>query len=463
MKHLTIILLLCSAVCNATSSRQSSQAQFSETVNAEQQGFVLNNVNIIDVENQQILPAKSLVVQNGKISAIGPTLIAGAHPTLKLIDGKGGYVTPGLIDMHVHMYEKAAYLLTLSHGVTHVRIMNGIPAQLKWRDNIASGKLLGSTSTVSSPIISGYIGAHLHHGVDSAQQAKAAVKQYHEMGYDLIKAYGNLNEDALTALLEQAKDLGMPVAKHGPHASGNMLTGELTGMQSLEHVEDIYQGPLNYQFEPQLLPPIIEELKATGVPITPTLNIYYQLTQLSAEKSEYLDKTHKSYTSRIIALEASMNQVDRWLTASDNMVKHNQKTLKFLQLISKQLNDQDVRLLVGSDSGVLLSPHGIATHTEMRLMEEAGITTYDVLAAATINPAKALQLDDKIGKIALNMQADFIFTQANPMDDLSVLQASDAVIKNGQWYSREQLDQLREKAIDSRSFWDEAMAIFEAL
>ena len=140
MKHLTIILLLCSAVCNATSSRQSSQAQFSETVNAEQQGFILNNVNIIDVENQQILPAKSLVVQNGKISAIGPTLIAGAHPTLKLIDGKGGYVTPGLIDMHVHMYEKAAYLLTLSHGVTHVRIMNGIPAQLKWRDNIASGK-----------------------------------------------------------------------------------------------------------------------------------------------------------------------------------------------------------------------------------------------------------------------------------------------------------------------------------
>jgi imidazolonepropionase-like amidohydrolase len=453
MKSIVLLLSILVVSCSATEIKNTQNSN----------SFVLSNVNIVDVENHSILPSKTLVIKNGKIDSIIDETSALQFPDVDTIDGKGGFVTPGLIDMHVHMFEKAAYILTLSHGVTHVRIMNGVPKQLIWRDDIAAGLQIVSTSTVSSPILSGYKDAYLHHGVETAEEARAAVKQYHSKGYDLIKAYGNLNEESLSAIVDEGERLGIPVAKHGPHASGDMTTLQLAGLQSFEHVEDIYQGPLNYDYSPKLLAQIAIDLKATNVPVTPTLNIYDQLTKLSYEKESYLAKTSKQYTSSIIALEASSNQVKRWLDASDKMAAHNQKTLAFLQQIAKELHETGIPLLIGSDSGVLLSPHGLATHNEMRLLQEAGISAYDVLAAATINPAKALKLDQKVGKIAANYQADFIYSVSSPILNLSVLKEPAAVIKNGHWYSRETLNAMRDNAIESRSVWEELSVLFEAM
>ncbi|UTW60124.1 amidohydrolase family protein [Kordiimonas sp. SCSIO 12603] len=435
----------------------------SEDIEPAGNGFILQNVNVVDVANRSILSSKTIRVENGKITSITDVDVSDRLADLPVIEGKGGYVTPGLIDMHVHMYERAAYVMTLSHGVTHVRIMNGVPKQLEWRDKVNAGEMIGSSSTVSSPIISGYKGAYLHHGVETAEEAREAVRQYHGEGYDLIKLYGNLSEEALKGAVAEGKRLDMPMAKHGPHASGEMPVGELKGLQSFEHAEDIYQGPLNYKFEPDRLPGIIAELKATEVPLTPTLNIFYQLTKLSEEKEAFLEQTPKHYTSYIIALEAKKNQVDRWLTASDRMVAHNKKTLAFLQLITKQAHEGGIPLLVGSDSGVLLSPHGLATHTEMRLMKEAGLDSYEVLAAATINSAKALGMENQIGQVVAGYNADFIYTASNPADDLSVLVEPAAVAKAGHWYTREKLDQLRVDAIKNRSFWEEVGVLFGAM
>ncbi|WP_372771478.1 amidohydrolase family protein, partial [Pseudoalteromonas sp.] len=439
--------------CSATESKIPKKAN----------SFVLTNINIVDVEHKTIVPNQTLTIEQGKITNIARQESLKSPKHAKIIDGKNGYITPGLIDMHVHMYEPAAYVFALSHGVTHVRIMNGIPAQLKWRDKINQGAQIGSTSTVSSPIISGYKNAYLHHGVTTKAEASQVVNQYHQQGYDVIKAYGNLNQQALAGVIEQAKALNIPVAKHGPHGSGELGLSQLSHLQSFEHVEDIYQGPLNYQTDLTMLMAAIAELKTTGVAITPTLNIYHQLTRLSREKHAFLSTINQAYTSDIIGLEARENQVKRWLIASYDMAKHNVKTLAFLKFITHKLHEAEVPLLVGSDSGVLLSPHGIATHTEMKLMIEAGLTTYDVLQAATINPAKALDLGKQLGKIAIGYTADFIYTTSNPVENIGILENSNAVIKQGNWYARTELDQLTATAIEQRSVWQEFKALFEAL
>lgn len=452
MKYFIALLILVSATaCRAAP-------------NLEQMGnsFILNNINIVDVENRQIQFNKSILVNKGKILNIAQSPMPAPSNGITIIDGNGGYVTPGLIDMHVHIFEEAAFALALSHGITHVRIMNGVPDQLKWRDQIEAGELIGSSATVSSPILSAY-DANLHHTVHTAKQAEAAVKRYQSEGYDLIKLYGNLSEEALTAAIETGKKLNIPIAKHGPHASGNMPISSLFGLQSLEHVEDIYQGPLNYKFDSTRIPAIAESIKAVSVPVTPTLNIYYQLTKLSVEKEAFLDTVPTEYTSDIIALEASNNQIERWLTASDNMAAHNQKTLSFLQHITNVFHNAGIPLLVGSDSGVLLSPHGLATHNEMRLMHESGMAIYDVLAAATINPAKALKMGDQIGKVSENYKADFILSETSPLDDLSTLKRPEAVVKNGHFYPKKALRKMREKAIESRSIWKELGTLFRGM
>ena len=454
MKFITVLLLMLLVPSCKTN-----------TVNISQYNddFVLTNVNIIDVENHRVLQSKTVVVIDGKIDSIHDQTSSSSLPNINIIDGANGYITPGLIDMHVHMYEEAAYIFTLSHGVTHVRILNGIPKQLEWRDNIKSGKQIGSTSTVSSPIISGNKDALLQHGVETEEEARAAIRKYHEQGYDLIKAYGNLDQTTLSAIIDESDNLAMPIAKHGPHASGNMALSTLTNLQSFEHVEDIFQGPLNHQFAVDKLPAVIADIQATRVPVTATLNIYYQLTKLSQEKQAYLEKTTAQYTPDIIALETSFNQVERWLQSSEKMAAYNQKKLKFLQQITKELDKNDVPLLVGSDSGVLLSPHGIATHNEMRLLQQSGMSSYDVLAAATITPAKALNLEQQIGKIQTNLNADFIFSKTSPVDNLSILQEPEAVIKSGRWFSKSDLKLMREQAIESRSIWDEFWVLIEAI
>ena len=425
--------------------------------------FVLVNVNIVDVKHQRILPKQNIRVSDGVISEIYSTDDNDIPNGIKVIEGAGGFVTPGLIDMHVHIYEPAAYTMALSHGVTHVRVMHGIPKQLEWRDAVERGDIIGASSTVSSPIISAYDDAWLHHPVHSADEARLAVRKYHELGYDLLKVYGSLSEDALMALVDEARALNMPLAKHGPHAAGDLPVTVLWGLQSFEHVEDIYQGSLNYQFAPKRLPIIIDELKNTGVPITPTLNIFHHLTRLSEEKEDYLDTIPQDYTSDIIAIEARQNQVDRWLGASESLAKHNRRTFNFLIHITRTLHQANLPLLVGSDSGVLLTPHGLATHKEMELLNLAGLTNYQILAAATINPAKSLGLASQIGQIEEGFKADFLYTRANPVDDLTLLVNPDAVSKKGRWLDSRQLSALRDEAIANRSIWQELRSLWQAM
>lgn len=451
MKNILLILLLFLPGC------ASSVAE-----NRKTSGFVLTNVNIVDVEQRRIVPNQSILVQGRVITQITTDQEPYPEP-VEVIDGAGGFITPGLIDMHVHMYESAAYSLALSHGVTHVRVMHGIPRQLEWRDAVKNGQLAGASSTVSSPIISAYDDAWLHHPVHSEDEARLAVRKYHELGYDLIKVYGGLSEAALLALVDEARILDMPVAKHGPHAVGNLPLATLTGLQSFEHVEDIYQGSLNYEFAAKRLPDVIEQLKTTAVPITPTLNIFHHLTRLSEDKQAYLDSIPQDYTSDIIAIEARQNQVKRWLNASDGLAKHNRRTFNFLNHITRKLYQSELPLLVGSDSGVLLTPHGLATHSEMQLLNEAGLASFDVLAAATINPARALGLGRQIGKIAVGFNADFVFTRQSPLEDLKTLEYPDAVSKSGIWYSRDELVRLRQDAIANRSIWSELQALWQAM
>jgi imidazolonepropionase-like amidohydrolase len=144
------------------------------------------------------------------------------------------------------------------------------------------------------------------------------------------------------------------------------------------------------------------------------------------------------------------------------MVQYNQKTLAFLQDITRQLYQAGIALLVGSDSGVLLSPHGLATHKEMELMQQAGLPPIAVLRGATVYAARALGKGSELGQIAVGFNADLIVSEHNPLENLNTLQNPEAVIKNGRYFSKFELEQLRKKAIDKRSFWQEINTLRKA-
>lgn len=424
--------------------------------------FYLDNVHIVDTNTGKLIKNRQLQIRNGKISAINPALTPITEKNYTQHNGNGHYVVPGLIDMHVHTFDPATFTIALSHGVTHLRLMNGVKEHLQWRKELEGGSRIGCTITVGSPIISGFKNAYMHYPAHTLDEATKAVAKAKQQGYDLIKAYGNLDTPVLAALLREAKKQNMPLAKHGPHPTPGMGWDELAGLQSLEHVEDIFQGPLDYQQDQKKLDETIIYLKTLDTPITPTLNIFWQLTEISVRKQIYINTLPRDYISPIVALGAKRNQVKRWLNSPVEMAEYNKRTLAFLQEITRQLYSAGITLLVGSDSGELLSPHGLATHKEMELMHQAGLPTVAVLRAATINAAKALGKESQLGQVAVGYNADLVLSEHNPLENLTALTHPAAVVKQGRLFSKTELEQLRQTAIDGRRLWQEINSLRKA-
>ena len=91
--------------------------------------LVLDNINLIPISEEGVVPNRQLVISDGKIIDIKP---AGspAMSDFLLIDMGGAYVMPGLFDMHVHIDDRQQLRLALAYGVTSVRNMDGMPFHL---------------------------------------------------------------------------------------------------------------------------------------------------------------------------------------------------------------------------------------------------------------------------------------------------------------------------------------------
>jgi imidazolonepropionase-like amidohydrolase len=89
-------------------------------------------------------------------------------------------------------------------------------------------------------------------------------------------------------------------------------------------------------------------------------------------------------------------------------------------------------------------PAGPSTHLEIELLEKAGVTPLAIIQAATINAATALNIEDQYGSIQVGKVADLLISKNNPLKDLSTLAQPIAVVKAGQWLSKEDLLSLKE-------------------
>lgn len=407
------------------------------------QDIVLDKANYVDVYTGQIIRNQQIHLSNGKILSIKPRT-SNAHVQAKVIDLNGAYVVPGLFDMHVHVHDRKYLGLYLAYGVTSVRNMRGLPMHLRWKDELKNRKWLGSNLYTSSPVLDGEKYAHaLQQIVTSPEKARHLVRKYKHDGYDLIKAYGYLDKEVFKAVRAEAKRLNFPVAKHGPNPINGLSLQSNSDLQSLEHVEDIFQGPLNFSFERDKMVSWVSKFREISPIVTPTLATFHHLTQLSQNKDTFVESLKLSTLNPLYRIINREFEVKRWLSASHEQSEWNNKEEKFLFEIVKELDQQGVTLLVGSDSGTLYMPPGLSTHLEIQLMIKAGVSPTKVLQAATINAATALKISDKYGSVEVGKIADLVVVHDNPLENMRALSDPFAVIKAGQWISDKELSVLQ--------------------
>lgn len=421
---------------------------------SDDQPLALDNVHVVDVTSGEVIRDRQVLLRDGQVESITAAGVA-ADSAYRRIDAGGAFLSPGLIDMHIHAMDRKYLVVSLAHGVTSVRNMGGYPMHLRWRAELARGDWLGSNLYSASPTLNGRRNSNplAHKVVTDPAAARERVRRYHAEGWDFIKSYARLEVDVYTAIREEAAALQFDVAGHVPYPVVEADYRLATGMASIEHAEDIFQGPLDYQFDTVALAATVATIKNMQVHYTPTLTIFDHLVQIANRKQDFLDGLELQPVNPMMRFFTDQTDGKRWLTASQKLADYLAREYEFLELTTRSLYEAGVPLLVGSDCGVLYAVPGVSTHTEMRLMRDTGIPDAAVLRMATIDAARVLGVGDSLGTIEVGKTADLLLSAGNPLDDISALQAPLAVVKGGAWLAEPELAELKRSANNPSSFY----------
>lgn len=382
--------------------------------------FVFQSVNLITMVNDQVLKNQTVVVEDGLITAIGDAhtipIPEGAH----IIQGQGHYLMPGLFDMHVHWWRYTGEeTLYLANGVTGVQIMWGTPEFLRMRDAFYEGRFTGPRFFVASPIMDGPEPIWPDSMVlNTPLEAREAVIQVQEQGYDAVKVYEMLTPEVYQAIMHTAKERDIKVVGHVPREVG-LHQVLLHGQSTIEHLGG---------FDLENLEEEMALVATSNVWNTPTLAIVNVL------KAEGEIEGLEFIPPRTLNLWRNMKDSGVWTY-----------DLSIRQYMVRTLHEKGGKIMAGTDANNPYVVPGFSLHNELAYLAEAGLSPYEVLQTATINPAEFLGQADKLGTIEVGKVADVVLLTENPLKDISHTKTLAGTMIRGTWLPMEELEEELEK------------------
>ncbi len=414
-----------------------------------QSSYILNNIQIVDISGNRIISDKSLLIEEGKIQAID-TLSNLIKPDIQVIDGNKRYLTPGLVDAHVHVFDPQDLGLYLSHGITSVRNMSGLPAHLSWKQAQSNNEFMGSRLITTSPALNaGNDIGPFHERVESPEHGRQLVQKFKQQGFDAIKVYSGLDKAMLNAIMEEALKLGLPVTGH---PSAHVKFGELLAMpyQSLEHVEELFQIPMNHKHDDNVLNTISQAIVDNNKTIVTTLVAYHNIYLASEENIAFKQRINWDYLTPFTAFVGDKQLSDYW-QVQDNSCEV--KKMATLNSITKSLFSKGAKMAIGTDTGPALTMPGLSYHDELSLLVKMGIGNQKILLAATKNAAELLNISDVTGTITPGTKADLLLVDENPLKNIATLRYPYAVIANGHYLNQQQIYSLQKQGKQHHSFY----------
>ncbi len=405
------------------------------------QNTYLHCGKLIDTKSGKVLESKTIIVSGDKIVSVENGFKEPNSSEDTVVDLKDKTVMPGFIDMHVHLegetnpkryiqgftlndadvaYNSLAFAeRTLMAGFTTVRDLGGSGVNVSLRNAINAGKVDGPRIFTAEKALA-TTGGHADptNGVkkslmkdpgpkegvvNSAEDAKKAVRQRYKNGADLIKitATGGVLSVAksgqnpqftieeIKAICETAKDYGFHVAAHA-HGDEGMRRAVLGGVKTIEH------GTL-------MSDETMELMKKHDAYLVPTITAGKSVTEKAKIPGYYPDVVVGK------ALDIGPRIQDTFGRAYKN----------------------GVGIAFGTDAGVFF--HG-ENAKEFGYMVEAGMPAMEALQSATVTNAKILKMENKIGQLKSGFIADIIATNENPVENILTTEDVVFVMKDGKIY-----------------------------
>ncbi|WP_027076297.1 amidohydrolase family protein [Maribacter antarcticus] len=467
LKFIVIIIgvLLLSIVTILLVDKQSTNYLKVENNNStNNNSFLITNVNVIPMNQDTILVDKMVYIKGGIIQNITEEI---KIKDVEIIDAKDKYLTPGLIDMHVHIWDRYELGLYLSNGVTAVRNLWGMPMHLRLKEDVNNDEIISPLFFTSGPKLTGpeFIGDD-NLNIESPSEAKEKVISYKDRGYDFIKTYYGITEDLFGAVIEQAIVSNMDIIAH-PSQKVPYAYHFNPQIKSIEHAEEIIQQPLNYNLSDTLkLKEVINDFrKSKHSSFSPTLTVYNNIYQMLID-DDILESEQLKFMNPLIKKVDSKAQFERWYTTKlrdSSIVQTIKKQHDFHLKIINKLHEAGVTFICGTDAGIGVTIPGFSIHQELAFYKEAGLSNYEVLKTATVNASKTHSIMNEMGTIEVGKIANLMLIDDNPLLNLSALQNPTDVFIKGRKLNKETLDSFEEKARNRNNLIASAVRYLENL
>jgi len=429
--------------------------------------LVLQNAIVVDVRSGGLQPDQTVILERNRINWVGPSKAAKYPRNAATVNCHGLYLIPGLWDMHVHLVfgdwfpdaKDISLPLFIANGVTGVRDMGSeLDVVQGWRNEIEAGRLLGPRIFSSGPMLDGPKPRFPSSiAISTPDDGRRAVVDLKRRGADFIKLQSLIPREAVFAIADEAKKQEIPFEGHMPDA---MRASEMSeaGMKSFEHLIGIFEGssPAEGEFlkgnktEGRLLA-TYDPARAAGLAASLAKNQTWQCPTLVWERGgNLIDATDFSKDVRVKYLPVSW-RTKTWKRFTDEIIqgygtddlatrkKFIEKELEVVGMLHKA----GVPFLAGTDTpaGVHIFP-GHSLHEELQRFVAAGFTPFEALQTATINPARFFGIEDRAGTVEKGRFADLLLLSANPVDDIANTQKIAAVITDGHYYRRADLEKM---------------------
>ena len=381
--------------------------------------IAIHHVTLIDGTGRDPVPDATVGVRDGRIVYAGAakTWLPSLQEDILNMDFTGKYLLPGLIDCHVHLAaggeahgrvegDEGGLALRILHnarrnlaaGFTTIRDLGGWnQIEFAVREAMVRGDFCGPRLILAGRCITGSEAAAAQYPgryrlVKGAEEVRKAAREQIRAGADVLEVgmtgsmlvqedipvAKHLSVEEISAAVDEAKKAEKRVAAHA-HGIEGIRQAVLAGVDSIEHGTYLHKGR-----------DVIEEMKARGTFLVPTLN-----------------------AGRVLA-ERGTSRVPTW------MVERLNETFESAKKSTRQAFQAGVPVVMGSNAGTPLNRHG-ENGFGLLSMQQAGMKPMEAIVAATSSASNALARGAELGSVEEGKLADLLVMDSNPLEDLSRL------------------------------------------
>ena len=363
----------------------------------------------------------TIVIRDGLVTDVSRGGGAGVASGLEVLDARGKWIVPGLIDMHVHYQPGWMDPLFLRHGVTTVRdVGSGLDSILTLRDDNRTPGIARPRIFACGPLIDGPFPRHgtgISVTVQTVTEARAVARRLLDRGVDCLKVYEQLTPPLVDAIVSEAQSTRVPVTAHLRDTGA--LQALQIGVRGLEHALgfEVCDEPVVAQ--------VVRAVVERGAYVVPTLAVIEQIARFGSPEQEMMPLLGEVPPGRLLYWRrtASAASVDRKAGAA--------RRLGCLKRFVATLQAAGGNVVAGSDTSNPYVIPGASLHRELELLTEAGLSPREAVAAATRTAAAFLGQAQMLGTVEVGKRADLVVLGADPMTSITAFRHIEIVIRDG--------------------------------